>query len=608
MKNFIYNPIVNKKPMGACVCDTEVTYTLKVSKFLSHEECFFVVHRDGECPQYHAMTKNLTDDKYISYDLKYKFSEAGLYWYHFEVKTPDRQIRLIRSDSLDLIESDNDSDYLQSVILNESDIDVGFKKGIIYHIFIDRFNKHGDVKARKGLNLIDDWKAPVGLEFNDIGERVNVNCYGGNFKGIIDKLPYLKTLNVSTIYLSPVFEANSSHKYDIADYSKVDSMFGTLDDFSELIKKAKKLGMKIIIDGVFNHTGSDSVYFNKYGRYRTIGAYQNINSKYHDWYDFERFPDEYSCWWGVKCLPQTREDSGFFDYIAGKCGIVHKYMALGVAGLRLDVVDELSNNFLKAICKSARDVNPKAMIVGEVWEDASSKIAYDERKQYFLGGNLDSVTNYPMKNAILEYVKYANLNGLVNTINLIKDQYPKSVQDNLMNILGTHDTVRVLTYLGIDDNNYIDYRYDYVLSEEERKRAIKLLKLATILQYTVMGIPTVYYGDEAGLEGLKDPYCRKPFPWGEENLEITEWYQKLGNLRENKVFDGGDLNIKHAEEGVLVFERVKGNKKVIVAINRGHEEFEYILDKTMNNYFEGTYISGKQKLGIDEAVVLVSSN
>ena len=606
MENFIYNPINNKKPMGASVCNQKITYTLKVSKFLPHEECFYVVHRDGENNQYHPMTKVLTDDKYIHYEYSVAYAEAGLYWYHFEVKTNDRQIRLIRSESLDILESDRDSDYLQSVIAKESSIEPAVKKGIIYHIFVDRFNRSGDVKARKGLNLINDWKYPVEYEFNDIGERVNVNCYGGNFQGIIEKLPYLKSLNVSTLYLSPVFEANSSHKYDVADYSKVDSMFGSITEFEDLIKKAKRMGMRVIIDGVFNHTGSDSVYFNKYGRYRTVGAYQNINSKYHDWYEFRNFPDDYDCWWGVKCLPQTREESGFFDYIAGKAGIIKKFMSMGIAGIRLDVVDELSNKFLKAICDSARSINQKAFIVGEVWEDASCKIAYDERKEYFLGGNLDSVTNYPMKNAILDYVKYRNLNGLVNMINLIRDQYPKSVQDNLMNILGTHDTVRVLTYLGIDEDTYIDYRYDYKLTPAEREKAFKLLRLATILQYTMMGIPTVYYGDEAGSEGLKDPYCRKPFPWGEEDLTITEWYQKLGNLRNNKVFDDGDLNIKYAEDGVIIYERVKGDKKVIVGINRGNEPFEYSVDKTMCNYFTGKYISGKQILDVDDAVILVS--
>lgn len=606
MKNFIYNPINDKKPAGASLCNSAVTYTLKVSKFLPHQECFFVVHRDGENNQFMSMTRTLTDDKYIHYEYTHTFVESGLYWYHFEVKTDNNQIKLIRSESLDILESYADSDYLQSVIVNESAIDSSFKKGIIYHVFVDRFNRSGDVKSRKGLNLIDDWNAPVGYEFNDIGERINANCYGGNFQGIIDKLDYLKELNVSTIYLSPVFEAHSSHKYDVADYSKVDSMFGSQDAFLELINKAKKRGIKIIIDGVFNHTGSDSVYFNKNGRYRTVGAYQNENSKYFSWYDFSNFPDNYSCWWGVKTLPQTREDSGFFDYIAGKRGIIQKYMSMGLGGLRLDVVDELSNNFLKAICKSARDINPKALIVGEVWEDASCKISYDERKEYFLGGNLDSVTNYPMKNAILDYIKYRNLQGLVNAINLIKDQYPKSVQNNLMNILDTHDTMRALTYLGIDDNNYIDYSYDYKLTSEERANGIKLLKLATILQYTVMGIPTVFYGDEAGIEGLRDPFCRKPFPWGNEDLTLTEWYKSLGNLRNNKVLADGDLNIKYADNGVLVFERVKKDNKVIVAINRGYEEFEYILDKTMCNYFTGKYISGKQKLGVDEAVILYS--
>jgi len=606
MKNFIYNPINNKKPAGASLCNTAVTYTLKVSKFLSHEECFFVVHRDNENNQYFSMTRTLTDDKYIHYEYTHTFSDAGLYWYHFEVKSNNNQIKLIRSESLDIIESYADSDYLQSVIVNQSAIDPSFKKGIIYHIFVDRFNRSGEVKSRKGLNLIDDWKTPVGYEFNEYGERINANCYGGNLQGVIDKLDYLKSLNVSTIYLSPVFEAHSSHKYDVADYSKIDSMFGTIDTFGELITKAKKMGIKIIIDGVFNHTGSDSVYFNKNGRYRTVGAYQNVNSKYYSWYDFYNFPNEYSCWWGVKTLPQTREDSGFFDYIAGKRGIIQKYMSMGLGGLRLDVVDELSNNFLKAICKSARDINPKALIVGEVWEDASSKISYEERKEYFLGGNLDSVTNYPMKNAILDFIKYRNLQGLVNTINLIKDQYPKSVQDNLMNILDTHDTMRALTFLGIDENEYIDYSYDYKLNSEEKARGIKLLKLATIMQYTVMGIPTVFYGDEAGIEGLRDPFCRKPFPWGEEDLTLTEWYKTLGNLRNNKVLVDGDLNIKYADNGVIVYERSKKDNKIIVIVNRGHEEFEYILDKTMCDYFTGKYISGRQTLAVDEAIVLVS--
>ena len=420
----------------------------------------------------------------------------------------------------------------------------------------------------------------------------------------MEKLDYLKSLNVSTIYLSPIMEANSNHKYDVADYSKIDSMFGDQDTFELLVKKAKRMGMSIIIDGVFNHTGSDSVYFNKLGRYRTVGAYQSKNSKYYSWYSFEKYPDEYSCWWGIKTLPQTEENSGFFDYIAGRGGIIEKYMAMGIAGFRLDVVDELTNNFLHEICNASRRVNPKAFMIGEVWEDASSKISYSERKEYFLGGNLDSVTNYPMKNAILEFVKFGKVDNFVNTINLIKDQYPKSIQNNLMNIIDTHDTMRALTYLGANLHDFNENE-DYKLSSEEKSNGIRLLKLATTMQYTIMGLPTIYYGDEAGIEGTKDPYCRRPYPWGKEDLTLIEWYKKLGQLRNNSVFDGGELNIKYAENGVLIYERVKGTQKVYVIINASNEDFEFVISKTMCNFFNDEHISGKIICPSKDVIVLI---
>lgn len=604
MRNFIYNPINDKTPKGACISGTEISYKLKVSKFIHVSGVNFVMWKDGCDASILPMVKTFTDDKYAHYEIKYKYLDSGHYFYHFEVIQGDHSFKLIRSENLDAVESNAYDNYLQLIYEKPSTCDVYKDGGIIYHIFVDRFNRVGTPKVREGLHLVD-WDTPLGYEYDDKGERVNNNCYGGNFLGIIEKLSYLKKLNVKTIYLSPVFEGNSSHKYDVADYSKVDSMFGSNTDFSELIKKAKSKGMNVIIDGVFNHTGSDSVYFNKNGRYKTVGAYQNLNSKYYSWYDFTEYPNNYSCWWGIKTLPQTREDSGFFDYIAGKCGIVDKYMSMGLAGLRLDVVDELSNNFLHAICDRAKTVNEKAFIVGEVWEDASSKISYDERKNYFLGGNLDSVTNYPMKNAILDYVRSGYTGHFVNVVRTILDQYPKSIQDNLMNILDTHDTIRALTFLGAEDG-YEDRleNGDYTLSKEEKDRGIDLLKIATIMQYTVMGIPTVFYGDECGLEGMRDPYCRKPYPWGNENLELLEWYQKLGELRKNKVLTDGDLNIIYAENSVIVYERVKGDKKIIVAVNRSKENFEFILDKTMFDYFADNYVSGKISLASDSAIVL----
>lgn len=606
MEKYIFSPLKDKSPLGAISKNQQISYTLKISKFEEVSEVFFVMHKDGHENTYYPMTKELVDEKFMYFNFTTTFTEEGFYWYHFEVKYGNYTVKLIRSGSLDIIASDDDSDYLQLVIRNQSNTAKNFHNGIIYHIFIDRFHKVGEVNVRPPLKLIEDWNQPVDFEYKENGERTNINCYGGNFAGIIEKLPYLKELNVGTIYLSPIFEANSSHKYDIADYSKIDSMFGTTDEFKDLIKKAKKLGIKIIIDGVFNHTGSDSIYFNKEGRYKTVGAYQSPNSKYYNWYDFSSYPNEYSCWWGIKTLPQTREDSGFFDYIAGKNGIIEKYMSYGIGGFRLDVADELTNNFLYAICGAVRNIDPKAYIVGEVWEDASSKISYDERKEYFLGGNLDSVTNYPMKNAILNYIKFGNEQGFVNTVNLILDQYPKSIQHNLMNILDTHDTQRALTFLGADFSNpkYTD-QGRYTLSLEELDRGVELLKLASIMQYTVMGIPTVFYGDEAGIEGNKDPFCRATYPWGEEHSELLEWYKKLGNLRNNKVLLDGDMKIIYAENSVVLYERTKGDNKVVVCINRSNEDFEFILERSMTNFITNKSISGKIIVSPDSGIILI---
>lgn len=604
MRKFIFNPINNKTPKGASIVDTEVSYLIKISKFENVSGANFVMHKDGEEEVRYPMTKKFTDDKYINFEYKHKFTEIGQYWYHFECLIGDRVVNLIRSDNLDITESSGENDYLQLVYACESKTDEIFRKGITYHIFIDRFCRVGEVKCREGLNLVD-WDTPLCYEYDEHGERVNFNCYGGNFAGIISKLSFLKKLNVKTIYLSPVFEGNSSHKYDVADYSKVDSMFGTNEQFIDLIKKAKRLGMRIIIDGVFNHTGSDSVYFNKNGRYKTVGAYQSQNSKYYSWYDFIEYPNNYSCWWDIKTLPQTREDAGFFNYIAGKCGIIEKYMSMGLGGIRLDVVDELTNNFTHAICERARSVNEKAYIVGEVWEDASTKIAYDERKTYFLGGNLDSVTNYPMKNAILEFIKYGDTMTFVNTVNLILDQYPKSIQNNLMNILDTHDTLRALTYLGAEEGfeNNLD-NGNYILSKEERDLGIERLKLATIMQYTVIGIPTVFYGDECGVEGMRDPYCRVPYPWGKEDKSLIEWYEKLGELRNHKALVNGDMNIRYADNSVIAYERVCDEDKVIVVINKSDNPFTFVLERNMCNFFTNETISGKITVNSNEALVL----
>lgn len=572
MNDYIFNPICDRTPCGSCCNGDTVKYNIKVKKCTGVALVDFVLHKDGNAPCGYPMNLSFADDKYLYFEYSHKFLEAGHYWYHFECKKFGGEvIKLIQGDNMDAIEGDDDRDFLQLVTLKSDSVDEHFRRGVIYHIFVDRFCRVGEVKVREGLTLCDDWLDPVDYEFDDNKKRINHKCYGGNFEGIISKLPYLKDLGVTTIYLSPIFEAHSSHKYNTADYQKIDEMFGGEPVFKRLLASAKKLDINIILDGVFNHTGSDSVYFNKEGRYSSLGAYNSKNSPYFGWYNFESFPNKYSSWWGVPTLPQVNETDDFVDFISGKNGVIERYMKMGVFGLRLDVADELSDEFLKKINTAVRRVNPNGVVVGEVWEDASCKIAYGERKKYFLGGELDSVTNYPMKTAIIDYVKTGNVTPLVTTINMIKSEYPKSVQHNLMNILGSHDTMRIMTALIWGENDGDMGRH--IMSEEDYERGFELLKIATILQYTTLGVPTIYYGDEVGMTGGRDPFCRETYPWGRERKEILEWYKNLQGLRQIPAIYDGDIKIVYASGGVIVYEREKEASVITVALNCGESDY-----------------------------------
>lgn len=567
-----FNPIYNKLPCGPSQKEKAVTYSLKIAKEINSTAVNFCYCFDF-CAQDTKVQMNSKDlgDK-IEYTVEITFDKPGWYWYYFEVYQGEHKFYLQKTNSFDVEPTGELKNKFQQLVYEKpSKADKSFKGGVMYHIFVDRFRREGKVTPRFDLILRDDWGGEITKNSKNF-LIINKECFGGNLKGIEKKLDYLKSLNVSTIYLSPIFEANSYHKYNTADYSKIDSMFGSEKDFDNLVAKAKKMGMSIILDGVFNHTGSDSIYFNKNNNYNSVGAYQSTKSKYYNWFDFTSHPNKYSSWWGIESLPQIKKgNENFISYIAGKNGIIEKYMKKGILGFRLDVVDELANKTTKEICKAARRVNSKALMLGEVWEDASNKIAYDERKRYFLGNELDSVMNYPIKDAIINYVSTGNSENLKNTLYLILDHYPKDIQDNLMNILGTHDTSRIFSVLLSITNN-------------DEIKAEKLLKIATLIQYTVMGVPCVFYGDEQGIKGEGAPFCRKCFDWKKQNKKLKNWYVLLGNLRKNPVFANGNLNVLISNLAVFGFERVVGKKKVIIYTNVSSEKQTICLEDNLKNY------------------------
>ena len=513
----------------------------------------------------------------------------GLYYYKYEV-VGDIVLFLGEGKKMNqLSQIENNDGLIQLTVFNENSSSAKWMQGgIMYHIFVDRFNKSGKCKPKKSAIMNDDWYNGI-PQFADVpgGYVENNMFFGGDLYGIIEKLDYIESLGVTCLYLSPIFDAYSNHKYDTGDYMSVDSMFGSETALEELIKETKKRGMHIIFDGVFNHTGADSIYFNKEGNYSSVGAYQSKESPYYQWYNFKNYPDEYECWWNVKILPRVDSNNqSYKDYILGDGGVIEKWMKKGIDGFRLDVADELSDDFLKTLNNKLKSISPDGIVYGEVWEDASNKIAYDKRKKYCLGGELDSVMNYPFREAIIEYLKYGNYDKFYTTCKMLSSHYPKHNADLLMNLLGTHDTERILTVLGVDSvDGYTNFELSTKkMSRDEYKRAKALLKLAYAIVATVPGVPCIYYGDEVGMQGYRDPFNRLPFPWGKEDTDILEFYQKIGKIRrQENVFKGGLFNLLECNSDVLAFARYNDDEFTVTLVNRSTEKYFFESNIPLKN-------------------------
>lgn len=443
--------------------------------------------------------------------------------------------------------------------------------GTMYHVFVDRFFRSGKSEPRKGSVLNEDWENGVPQYAERPGGFVANNMFfGGDLWGVIEKLDYIASLNVNCLYLSPVFEAASNHKYDTADYLRVDSAFGGDEALAALVEEAKKRGIHVILDGVFNHTGADSRYFNKFDNYEDLGAYQSKESPYYKWYTFKNYPNSYESWWGIDILPHIRSDEPEYRHFIYD-EVVEKWMKFGIAGFRLDVADELSDDFLSGFTRKVKDMRPDAVVYGEVWEDASNKIAYGMRKRYFQGAELDSVMNYPLRTGLIAYLTEGNDYAMREALIMLYSHYPEKSRNLLMNLLGTHDTERILTRLVGDDfgNPSNEYLSQKRLTPEARRKGIRMLKQAYAVASTVPGVPCIYYGDEAGMEGYRDPFNRMPFPWGREETDLTDWYRSLGKLRkEHPMLAHGGIDLHICTPQILAYSRFSGEDNVLVVVNR----------------------------------------
>lgn len=585
--NFNSRKIECKSPYGAVKCGEKLSLHFPIASWVSVDKMFVFI-RLGDVSTPVEMRFEKSENGFSVYTADYVFDAAGIYYYRFEMRNRDGVWYYGRGENGESVCGENLPEW-QLTVYKSSYKTPDFAKGnTIYHVFVDRFNRADGVKTKRKYRLHESFSESPEVVSAD-GKYYADDFFGGNFNGIREKLDYLEELGVGIIYLSPIFKAYSNHRYDTGDYLKVDELLGTEDDFKRLLDAAHEKGMKIILDGVFNHSGADSLYFNKFGTYDSLGAYQSKSSPYYDWYYFKKFPDEYACWWGCDNVPDlNKSNKDYRALVFGKNGVVEKWQKLGADGWRLDVVDELPIDFANLLIKKIKSVNKDALVIGEVWEDASTKVSYGELRPYLLGDQLDGTMNYPFMNAIIAYVRDGDEKFFKDTVQSILENYPKETVYCLMNSLGTHDTVRIINALSdVRAHGWSKtHKLGYKLPDSEYEKAKKKLYLASVLQFTLPGIPSIFYGDEAGLQGFDDPINRRPYPWGSEDKEILAHYKKLGRIRrENRAVFSGGFNMRD-ENGLVAYERAGGGDEILIAVNAGADDKTLIINKEYTSLYD----------------------
>lgn len=569
-----------KAPFGALKFDEELIINVKVNEGYNVESISLEINKEDETKTIilNEELNNNTLGKYFYCKVE-KFEITGVYFYYFKVIVEiDGEKKTVfygknRENGYSCEYNYNDINKYQITVYKDFKVPTWYKEGVLYHIFVDRFNngnRNGKVdNPKKNSFIYGNWEdIPMYIK-DSRGDIIRWDFHGGNLRGIINKLGYLKKLGVSILYLSPIFEASSNHKYDTGNYKKIDPMFGDEDTFKELIDKAKEKDISIVLDGVFSHTGADSKYFNMYGNYDTLGAYQSKESPYYSWYMFEEFPYKYKSWWDIKTLPNTNElEKSYMDYIIyDEDSVINKWMNMGIKGWRLDVADELPTEFIRELKKELKEADNDSILIGEVWEDASNKISYGQRRSYLLGEELDSVMGYPFRNNMFSFLKgEINSYELSNKYIQIKENYPKESFKSNLNLIGTHDVTRAKTEL----NNDID-----------------LMKLAVATQMTFEGVPYIYYGDEAGLCGDVDPDNRRTYPWKNEDEDMLSFYKNIIKIRnKNKILSSGETEFIYTKnDNVFAFIRFnEDNDRILILINRSNNPENISLN------IEGSFI------------------
>ncbi len=513
-------------------------FTIRLSKDIHPDFApVLVLFRTGFKERFINMNIVSEEEDCIAYSAEYTARYSDVHYYYFSY-TQGGIRHYIKKVNVHEAAVDHGDLFQLTVYKEDYETPDFLKGGVMYQIFPDRFCNSGKPKENipYGRVIRENWGETPWYRPDERGHVWNNDYFGGDFAGIQSKLGYLHDLGVTCIYLNPIFESHENHRYNTADYMKADPLLGTNEDFEKLCKEAKKYGISVILDGVFSHTGADSVYFNKFGRYPDVGAYQSKDSKYYDWYSFINYPNVYEAWWGIDTLPNVCENNEeYTEFICGDEGVLRYWMKKGAAGFRLDVADELPDRFLDNLHKCVKGYDKNKIVIGEVWEDASNKESYGIKRRYLLGDQLDSVMNYPFREAIINFVKGGDTRAFIYSIMTIVENYPKPTIDVLMNFVSTHDIERAINRLGGEscEGKSKDWMAERYLTDYEYALGKKRLKAAMALQFFLPGVPSIYYGDEAGLQGYKDPFNRRCYPWGHEDKELIEYVSELSRVRKS---------------------------------------------------------------------------
>ena len=581
-----------KSPFGAVLCGTEVSFAV------------FFTPEDGIAggqlqvrEEFAGVTRTIP---LVLEDgaLRGTYTAPGtpeLAWYRFKLRRQDGQAVTLPERQLTVYENTVTPDW--------------FGRGVSYQIFPDRFcrSRIPDPAGMVGDRTVhENWADTPDYLPDETGEVRCRDFFGGDLPGIISKLDYLQDLGVTTLYLTPIFESASNHRYNTADYRAIDPMLGTEEDFRTLCGQAHRRGMRVVLDGVFNHTGNVSRYFNADGFYPDLGAAQSQESPYYNWYRFIRWPEEYDAWWGIKTLPAVEETQASYRefIIQGEDSVVRHWLRCGADGWRLDVADELPDSFIAQLRSALEAEKPDAVLLGEVWEDGTNKIAYGQRRRYLLGRETHGLMNYPFRKAAMDWLLGGDAAAFRDSMEALRENYPAPAFYSAMNFLGTHDTPRILTLLGGEPTP--ESKTDRAaarLTPEGYDLARRRLMLGAMLLYAFPGSPTVFAGDEAGQQGYEDPLNRRTYPWGQEDEALLTWFRRLGQLRkERPSLQQGDITYPYAQGGGLAVQRRAGDQVSLAAMNAGPEPLELKLPWSQGTATDA--MTGQQFLASDGAVHL----